>query len=75
MTEAANQTERPTVLVKIEENGDIDYFISGDVRVLTVCDHTPQDRVYEITTRDAPEVIADIIGDSPIGSKDSDPIS
>lgn len=61
-------------VVHIKEDGDTDYLICGDdkFRLFIVDERAPNDRVYEITLRDAPETIREIIGDSPIGHRNDE---
>lgn len=57
-------------VVHIKEDGWADYLICGDerFRLFVVDERAPNDRVYEMTRRDDPEVVRAILGDDPIGS-------
>ena len=61
-------------VVHIKEDGDTDYLICGDdkFRLFIVDERAPNDRVYEMTLRVAPETIRKIIGDSPIGHRNDE---
>lgn len=60
----------PSVAICIDENGLQTVFICGDVNVYTVCELSPNDRVYKHSEYVTEDEITSIIGDSPIGSKD-----
>ena len=63
-------TALPTVVVHFDENGELNYLVSGaDVRVLIVDDRTATDRVYEWTTVCGPEAIAALLGADAVGSQ------
>lgn len=60
---------RDLILVHFDEEGNITYHITGDrCRVFVVDERAPDDRVYEILSRDEPESLGEVIGASPIGS-------
>lgn len=54
-------------LVCMHENGAIDFHSYGNVRVFTVDENSPGDRVYEVTSKLTYEQISDIMGESKIG--------
>jgi hypothetical protein len=58
------------VVAHIQENGDMYYHIYGTVRVFTVDERVPNDRVYEHLLRSTDEMIGKIIGDSTVGSSE-----
>lgn len=74
-TDGGNEMNLEAVaVVHIKEDGDTDYLICGDdkFRLFIVDERAPNDRVYEITLRAAPETIREIIGDSPIGHRNDE---
>lgn len=67
--------ESAIVIVRQRNIGDFPELtiIGENVRVYSVCDYTPHDRVYEMTLRDDPAVFEQIIPpDSVIGSANDD---
>ena len=59
----------PVVVVRTLGGGDVEYYVSGErVRLLLIDERAPSDRVYEWFPRVKPWDIADLIGDSSIGS-------
>jgi hypothetical protein len=61
---------KPTVVIHIDALGLQDVLICGDVDVFTVSELSPGDRVYQHSGQVEASEIADVIGDSPIGSRD-----
>lgn len=64
--------EKPTCVVHIDENGNQEFLICGDARLLVIDEGAPHDRVYEVKETITHKTLAILIGDSPIGSKDDD---
>lgn len=59
----------PTVIVRYDDDGEIEFYAEGDVRLLIVDERCSADRVYEITDRYTRQQVAEIIGDDKIGSR------
>lgn len=59
----------PTVIVRYLDANEIEFYAEGDVRLLIVDELCENDRVYEIKDRYTREQVADIIGDSKIGTR------
>ena len=59
----------PTVIVRYDEDGEVEFYAEGDVRLLIVDERCSDGRVYEITDRYTRAQVADIIGDDKIGTR------
>ena len=62
----------PTVIVRYDERGEMEFYVCGDVRLIMVDERCQSDRVYEMLNRCEPEQISEILGDDPIGNKNDD---
>jgi hypothetical protein len=60
--------ETPVCVIHFDEEGNQDFHICGEARLLVIDERAPNDRVYEMTRKiDAAELAA-MIGGNPIGS-------
>lgn len=59
-----------TVIVRFDEDGELTYLASGDVRLFVVDERAPHDRVYEVKRRVEDHQIADVLRDTPVGHSD-----
>lgn len=49
----------PRVAVVYDEDGNVTIYADPRVTVISVCDHTPQDRLYRLTTPPIPDGMLD----------------
>jgi len=59
----------PIVIVRYDDDGEIEFYAEGDVRLLIVDERAPDDRVYEVHNRHTREQVEGIIGDDRIGTR------
>lgn len=59
----------PTVVVRYDDGGQVEFYAEGDVRLFVVDERAPTDRVYEIMDRFARDQIREILGDDLIGHR------
>ena len=63
-----SQNQIPTCIVHIGLDGNTDFAVCGDARLLTIDERAPHDRVYEVSRRISQDQLAALIGDSPVGN-------
>lgn len=57
----------PTVIVRYDDDGEIEFYAEGIVRFLVIDERAPDDRVYEVRDRYTREQIMSLIGDDDVG--------
>ena len=65
-------SEKPTCIVHIDAMGNSHHLICGEVSLLVIDERAPYDRVFEVKATITREMLAELIGDDPIGSKDDE---
>ncbi len=55
-------SDAPIVVIKVDEKGDFEYLVNGNVMLLFVDENCPNDRVYECTSRAERSEIISLIG-------------
>ena len=62
------------VLILVAEDGGIEVVTDGPAEVISVCDWTPNDRLYRLTANHtvSADKVAEILGAGPVGSADDD---
>jgi len=67
---------RTRAVVQIDRQGQLFYYVDGDIDFLVVDERTPRDRVYALSRhRVAPAVIDDLIGNDRIGQEGDMPVT
>lgn len=59
----------PTVIVRFDDDGELEFYAEGDVRLLIIDERCDTDRVYEISDRYTRSQIDELIGDGTIGHR------
>ena len=59
----------PTVVVRYDEAGELEFYAEGSVRLFIVDERAQDDRVYEIRDRYTRSDIRELIGDEKIGHR------
>lgn len=62
------------ILIVNSPDGCFEVVTDGPAEVICVCDHTPNDRLYRLTSSHVVDAgrVAEILREDPIGSKDDD---
>lgn len=66
---AALQAPPGTAIVHFDAEGEQSYWSTDGVRLLTIDERAPGDRVYEMSGHITPDQLAAMIGDDPIGNQ------
>lgn len=66
---AALQAPSPTAIVLFDAEGEQSYWATDGVRLLTIDERAPRDRVYEMNARITAGQVTALIGDDPIGNQ------
>ncbi len=59
---SSDTSDAPIVVIKVDEKGDFEYLVNGNVMLLFVDENCPNDRVYECTSRAERSEIISLIG-------------
>lgn len=59
----------PTVVIRYDDEGEVEFYAEGAVRLLIVDERASGDRVYEVRDRYTRSQINSIVGEGPVGHR------